>query len=350
MSSTNTKKRRLTEDTFGDEESMNNDDIPLAVNFIKKRDDYESMTIEFGNEISIPPCKCFLSMKDDKYKIFARLLKINTENTLGEADPDLLKFLYQLYFVISKYQEGSLKIIKDITRTLNICVANSKDVITEADLMKWYNNTEASTESDPFTEIYQITTDVLKRVYALHFPSKVKFIGLDAPFHSTTFKTMAVRVSYDTIIGPYEVQNIKVPVSPGSKQMKNFITRKMKSQHFVEELSKFLQHDESCISDLVWRDIDIGIIQQTDDNDTREYVVHQQIGPFDVVKSENYAMIKDLLIYKLNKTDAIAKKFNIRAYTKKTLTFNYDAKLLEEYKDFIECEKLRDISVTQHQQ
>jgi len=332
----------MTEDS---EDTPIGDDASLSVKNIKRRDEYEPMAALPSECFSVPPCECFLKMASDKYKIFSKVLKINTTNILGEGNPDLLTFLFQLYFVISKYQESSLKILKDITRCLNISVANSKAAITADILNNWYNNSETTSETDPFIDIYRLITDLLNRVHSLHFPSNVKFTALDAPFDSTTFKSMAVRVYYDTIVAPFEVITIKVPVSAGSTKKKEFSTRKMKSQKFLEELSKFIEHDESCILDLLWREIDIGIIQQADDA-TREVVVHQQVGPFDITKSESYAVITDLLIYKVNKADCVAKKFNARAYTKKTLTFNYDAKLAEEYKEFIDCETLRDISVT----
>lgn len=334
------KKRRITEDSV---DPLIVDDESLSVKNIKRKDGYEPTTVATTSEsFSVPPCETFLPMASDKYSVLAKVLKINTANILSEANPDLLAFLFQLYFVILKYQESSLKMLKDITRCLNISVVNSKAAITADVLGNWYNKSDTTSETDPFIDIYRIITDVLNRVHSLHFPSDVKFTALDAPFDSTTFKSMAVRVYYDTIVAPFEVN--KISVSAGGAKTKPFITRKMKSQKFVEELSKFIEYDGLCITDFVWRDIDIGIVQ-TDDA-TREVIVHQQVSPFDITRSESYAVIADLLIYKVNKADNIAKKFNIRTYTKKTLTFNYDAKLAEEYSEFLDCETLRDISVT----
>lgn len=336
------KKRRISEDI--EEEAHKSEEETLAVNFIKKKCEYEACLVKYDADVPVPPCETFLAMHDklDKYKTFSRVLKINTSKVLSEIDPDILTFLFQLYFVIFKHGESSLKILLDITRVLEICVENSSDVITEDDLFKWVNDVDTKSETDQFVEIYQIIMDVVKRVSSINFPSNVKFTSLGTPFLSSTFNSRAVRVSFDKLIGPFAVNIGKMPIAPGSKQTKTFITRKMKSQKFIDELSKYIEHGETNIEDVIWRDIDIGISNQQAENDgTREVVVHQQVGTFDIIKTESFAVLKDILIYKnIKANQPAATKFNLRAYTKKTLTFNYDAKLLEEYNEFVGSQKL----------
>ena len=337
--SSSTKKRRMTEES--DDKSSVEDETLLSVDLIKKRDGYEPLVIPCNGDVCIPSCETFLKMPEDinKYKTLAMVLKINTTNKLGEADSDLLKFLYQLYFVISKYQEDSLRILKDVTRALNIRIANSTTSITDDDLITWLNkSSDNKTQSDPFVDVYRIITDVLKRVYTLHFPSTAKFTGLDPPFNCSSLKSVAVRVTFEALIAPFEVQTKKMVTTTGNK--KTFIFRKIKGQNFVEELSRYIEHGESCMSDKVWREFDLTIVQETEKDETSEVVVHQQVAPFDITKVENYGIISDILIYKVTGTEQTPKRFNIRSYTKKTVTFNYDTKLVEEYKDFVARETL----------
>lgn len=332
----NYRKRKTSEDDLAQME----DDVTVAVNFIRKKPDYEPNTMVCG-DISIPSCELF---SKDKYKVFAHVLNNNMLISLKNADVEIRSFLSQLFFVIYKHQENSLNILFDIAESLDICVINESNMVTNESLLNWYDNCETKTNEDPFPQIYNVVTDIIKRVYALNFPGNVTFTSLDAPFYSTTFDTFAVRVSFKSIIAQFALDTVKHQTT---KQ--TYTTRKMKSQKFVDELSRFIDHDGTNIAELVWRDADIGV-NRAEDDESRDVVVHQQMAPFEVTKSENYAVIKDVLIYKQKKkinsatssTGSASNKtrFNMRAYTKKTVTFIYDAKLADEYKEFTKLRPL----------
>lgn len=326
------KKRKLSENS---EEESDISEENINVELIKKVAGYEPEILVY-EDIPIPSCESFLATGDKKYTIFALVLKINTRICLSNVPDDILTFLHNLYFLIYNQKEACLNTLLDITHTLNISVMDTNDIITDDVIENVCNKKDFTKSSDRFPEIYQTILNVLKKLNSIHLPHSVRFTGFDTPFKSSSFDTKAVRVYFEPLIAPFQIE--KVQMNAGTKQSKTFTTRKLKSHKFIEELAKYIEHNGDSITDVVWKDIDIGITQKADED--CEIVVYPQIAQFDTIKSENYALLQDIIIYKHNKktdkpTDSLVKKLNIRGYTRKVVTFNYDAKLAEEYKEFL---------------
>lgn len=316
--------------------------VAISVDLIKRKSTYKSEEIHYPS-IYIPECKVLLNF-EDKYRIFASTLNVNTQIALKDAESDLRTFLSNLLFVIYKHEELGLELLMSITKALNIGVLCEDDIITTEKLLQLLDESKGPTSTeDKFVEMHRLISDIIKRVSRpieeklspIKFLGDVNFTQLHGPFNLSTFKTRAVRVSFEDLIAPFVVEKV---TSSGNK-VKPFFTRKIKNQKFITELSKFIEHGEMCMSGLVWESIDIG---SSRDDEVKDVIINADISPVDVIRSENYALINDIIIYKNpTKSETEQSKFNLRTYSKRVITFNYDSKLDEEYRKFLSLNPLK---------
>lgn len=320
------KKMKLN----GDEEV-----IELFLDLIKLKDGYEpprkseiKITIPDHNAITLKAEK----YNQDKYEVLSQIIYLNAKIQLRD-NPDLLQLLSHIFFVVFTYKEESIRLLHDIAATLDICVLSEKNIITTETIIQQCES--SIKKSDPFIDIHELITDITINLGSINFPTNVNFLGLDLPRYSTPIKTDVVRVSFQPIVGTFICEQITTGTGNNKKE---YTTRKMRSPRFVEELAKFIQHGDNCIDQLVWSDVNIGF--RMIGVDVVDTIIHtKHAGP--ITQTYNYAILNDVMIYNQSQNNKntdphVQGRLNLRSYTKKTVSFQYDAKLTEGFKRYQE--------------